>query len=330
MFDYQFANPSYLYLLLLVPIISIWYWRRHSKQQTDVVYSNLKAFAFAPKTMRERLRHFPFALRMLVLALIIVALARPQSSMSGEKLHTEGIDIALVLDISGSMLAEDFRPNRIEAAKNVASEFIDARENDRIGLVIFSGESFTQCPLTLDHSVLKNLLTKVKNGMVVDGTAIGTALANAVNRLKDSDAKSKVMILLTDGVNNRGEIDPLTAADIAHTFDIRVYTIGVGTQGMAPYPVQTPFGTQYQNMPTDLDENSLTKIAETTGGKYFRAHDNKELKKIYSDIDKLEKTKIETFAYRKHTDLFYTWLGFAIFILFVEVGLSQTYLKKLP
>ncbi|MBM4167378.1 MAG: VWA domain-containing protein [Ignavibacteria bacterium] len=330
MFNYQFANPNYLYLLLLIPILAIWYWLRHHKQQTDVVYSNLKAFAFAPKTLRERLRHFPFLLRMVVLALVIIALARPQSSMSGERLHTEGIDIVLVLDISGSMLAEDFRPNRIEAAKNVASEFISARENDRIGLVIFSGESFTQCPLTLDHGVLKNLLLKVKNGMVTDGTAIGTALANAVNRLKDSDAKSKVLILLTDGVNNRGEIDPLTAADIAHTFDIRVYTIGVGTHGMAPYPVQTPFGTRYQNMPTDLDEKTLTKIAEMTGGKYFRATTNKELKKIYSDIDKMEKTKIETFAYRKHTDLFYTWLFFSIVVLFAEIGLSQTYLRKLP
>lgn len=326
----QFANPNYLYLLALIPILAIWYWRRHHKQQTEVVYSNLKAFAFAPKTLRERLRHFPFVLRMFVLALVIIALARPQSSMSGEKLHTEGIDIVLVLDISGSMLAEDLRQNRIEASKSVADEFISARENDRIGLVIFSGESFTQCPLTLDHSVLKNLLSKVKNGMVADGTAIGTALANAVNRLKDSDAKSKVMILLTDGVNNRGEIDPQTAGEIAKTFEIRVYTIGVGSRGMAPYPVQTPSGTRYQNMPTDLDEPMLTKIADMTGGQYFRATNNKELKKIYDDIDKMEKTKIETFSYRRHTDLFYSWLGFAIFILFVEIGLSQSYLRKLP
>jgi len=326
----QFANPNYLYLLALIPILAIWYWRRHHKQQTEVVYSNLKAFAFAPKTLRERLRHFPFVLRMFVLALVIIALARPQSSMSGEKLHTEGIDIVLVLDISGSMLAEDLRPNRIEASKSVADEFISARENDRIGLVIFSVESFTQCPLTLDHSVLKNLLSKVKNGMVADGTAIGTALANAVNRLKDSDAKSKVMILLTDGVNNRGEIDPQTAGEIAKTFEIRVYTIGVGSRGMAPYPVQTPSGTRYQNMPTDLDEPMLTKIADMTGGQYFRATNNKELKKIYDDIDKMEKTKIETFSYRRHTDLFYSWLGFAIFILFVEIGLSQSYLRKLP
>ena len=330
MFNYQLANPGYLYLLALIPMLIIWYWRRHHKQQTDVVYSNLKAFAFAPKTLRERLRHFPIVLRMIVLALVIIALARPQSSTSGEKLHTEGIDIVLVLDISGSMLAEDFRPNRIEASKNVANEFISARENDRIGLVIFSGESFTQCPLTLDHSVLKNLLAKVKNGMVADGTAIGTALANAVNRLKDSEAKSKVLILLTDGVNNRGEIDPQTAGEIAKTFDIRVYTVGVGSRGMAPYPVQTPFGTRYQNMPTDLDEPMLAKIADITGGKYFRATNNSELKKIYEDIDKMEKTKIETFSFRRHTDLFYSWVSFALMFLIVEMGLSQTYLRKLP
>ena len=228
------------------------------------------------------------------------------------------------------MLAEDFRPNRVEAAKKVAAEFIEGRPNDRISLVIFAGESFTQCPLTLDHAVVENLLSQVKTGMIEDGTAIGSGLATAVTRLKDSKAKSRVIILLTDGVNNRGSIDPLTAANISHTFGVRVYTIGVGTQGVAPYPVQTPFGTQYQNMPVEIDETLLQKIADQTGGKYFRATDNQKLRAIYEEIDRLEKTKIEVTQFHKHKEEFYSAAMSAGFFLLLEVFLSQTVFRRLP
>ena len=263
-------------------------------------------------------------------AVFIIAIARPQSVSNKQNISTEGIDIVLELDLSGSMLAEDFNPNRIEAAKQVASEFIDGRTNDRIGLVVFSAESFTQCPLTTDYPVLKNLLRDVKNGMIADGTAIGLAIANGVNRLKDSKAKSKVMILLTDGVNNRGEIDPITAARIAATYNIRIYTVGVGAQGDAPYPVQTPFGIRRQLIPVDLDEKGLTQVAEMTGGKYFRATDNRTLKAIYKEIDQLEKTKIEVTAYKRYSELYGGWLMAGLLAVFVEVGLSITILRRNP
>jgi Ca-activated chloride channel family protein len=235
-----------------------------------------------------------------------------------------------VNDISGSMLAEDFRPNRIEAAKKVAMDFIDGRPTDRIGLVIFSGESFTQCPLTLDHGVIKSLLSEIKSGMIEDGTAIGMGLATAVSRLKDSKAKSRVIVLLTDGINNRGSIDPLTAAGIAQQFGIRAYTIGVGTTGMAPYPVQTPFGTQYQNVPVEIDEKLLEQIADQTGGKYYRATDNKKLKAIYDEIDRLEKTKIEVTQFRRHKEEFYSAAMFAGLFLLLELIFSQTLFRKIP
>jgi Ca-activated chloride channel family protein len=259
-----------------------------------------------------------------------IAAEEPQTTSHGENIYSEGIDIALLLDISGSMLAEDFQPNRIEAAKEVAQSFIDGRTNDRIGLVIFAGQSFTQCPMTLDYRVLKNLLRQVKPGVVEDGTAIGMAIAQGVNRLKDSKAKSKVMILLTDGVNNRGEIDPLTASQIAQTFGIRIYTIGVGTVGEAPYPVQTPFGIRYQNIPVDVDEKTLQQIAEMTDGKYFRATNNRALKQIYAEIDKMEKTRIEVRAYRSYTELFdsWAWIGLAAFLL--EIIVRGAVLRKLP
>jgi Ca-activated chloride channel family protein len=228
------------------------------------------------------------------------------------------------------MLAEDLRPNRIDAAKQVALDFVDGRATDRIGLVIFAGESFTQCPMTLDHRVLKDLLRQVKSGMVEDGTAIGLAIAQAVNRLKEGEAKSRVMILLTDGVNNRGEIDPMTATQIATTFDIRIYTIGVGTRGEAPYPVQTPFGVRYQNVPVDVDENTLREIASVTGGKYFRATDNRSLREIYQEIDRLEKTRIEVRAYRSYTELFYGWAAAGLIGLLLEMICSGTILRKLP
>jgi Ca-activated chloride channel family protein len=326
----RFANPEFLWLLVLIPLIAYFVWWRRRRMVTELQFSSLQPFEKIPKSFRERMRHSPVALRLMALLCLIIALARPQSTSSRQNVSTEGIDIVLLLDISGSMLAEDFTPNRIEAAKQVAEDFIDGRQNDRIGLVIFSGVSFTQCPLTTDYTVLKHLLRQVKNGMVVDGTAIGMAIANGVNRLKDSKAKSKVMILLTDGVNNRGEIDPLTAAKIAATYGIRIYTVGVGAQGEAPYPVQTPFGIRRQLIPADLDEKSLSTIAEMTGGKYFRATDNEKLKAIYKEIDKMERTKIQVTAYKRYTELYDTWLmlGFAFVVL--EVGMASTVLRKIP
>jgi Ca-activated chloride channel family protein len=297
---------------------------------TTIHYSSLKPFLSAPRTFRERLRHFPLALRLLLLASLIIALARPQSVSSKENVSTEGIDIVLILDLSGSMLAEDFTPNRLVAAKQVAEDFIEGRTNDRIGLVVFSAESFTQCPLTTDYPVLVKLLKEVKNGMIADGTAIGLALANGVNRLKESKAKSKVVILLTDGVNNRGEIDPTTAAKIAATFGIRVYTVGVGAEGMAPYPVQTPFGVRRQMMKVDLDEATLQSVATMTGGQYFRATDNQKLQSIYQEIDQLERTKIEVTAYKKYTELFPAWLMAGFILLAVELVLSNAVLRKVP
>jgi Ca-activated chloride channel family protein len=325
-----FVNPEFFLLLALVPAMVIWYWKRSRRQLVEIRVPTLRGFQTAPRTWRQRLRHLLFFSRIAAFILLVVALARPQSSSSGENVTTEGIDIVLAMDISGSMMAEDLRPNRVEAAKKVAADFIDGRPNDRIALVIFSGESFTQCPLTLDHGILKNLLSQVKTGMIEDGTAIGMGLATSVTRVKDSKAKSRVIILLTDGVNNRGEIDPLTAAGIAQTFGVRVYTIGVGTQGMAPYPVQTPFGTQYQNIPVEIDEPLMQNIAEQTGGKYFRATDTQKLKAIYQEIDRLEKTKIEVTQFSRHKEEFYSAAMLAGLFLLLETLLAQTYLRKIP
>jgi len=325
-----FAYPWVLWLLLLIPVLAFVYWRRRTRMVTEVTFSSVLPFDHIPGSLREKLRDVPAGLRLLALALFMVALARPQSVSNRENVSTEGIDIVLLIDISGSMLAEDFSPNRMQAARQVADEFIDGRTSDRIGLVIFSAESFTQCPLTTDYPVLKTLLKEVKNGMIADGTAIGLALANGVNRLKDSKAKSRVMILLTDGVNNRGEIDPITAAKIAATYGIRVYTVGVGAQGEAPYPVETPFGIQRRLIPVDLDEKTLTAVADMTGGKYYRATDNKKLKAIYKEIDQLERTKIEVTAYKRYSEKFYNWLLLGLIALLFEVGLSSTLLRKIP
>jgi Ca-activated chloride channel family protein len=328
--DITFASPLLLLFLLLIPGLAVWYYYRLKAKESDVRYSTLQPFAMIKYSMKERLRHLPFVLRLVALALVIIALARPQSTSKGQNVYSEGIDIVLALDISGSMLAEDFQPNRIEAAKNVAQDFIGGRTNDRIGLVIFSGESFTQCPLTVDYEVLKTLIKPLKSGMIEDGTAIGLGLANAVNRLRESKAKSKVIILLTDGVNNRGEIDPITAAEIAKSYGIRVYTVGVGTVGEAPYPVQTPFGIRYQMVPVEIDEKVLKQVAELTDGKYFRATDNKKLRSIYQEIDHLEKTRIEVRSYRRYTELFYSFIFVAVFLLIGDVGLSNTWLRKIP
>jgi Ca-activated chloride channel homolog len=325
-----FAYPWILYFLILIPLMALWYWFRGRKSLTSINYSSLNIFSGLKPTWRERLKYLPNVIRMLAVALLIIALARPQNFQSGENVYSEGIDIAMVLDISGSMLAEDLKPNRLDAAKGVIDEFIQARTSDRIGLVVFARDAFTQCPLTIDYSVLRNLLSEIKSGMIEDGTAIGNAIANGVNRLKDSKAKSKIMILLTDGVNNAGEVDPISAAQIAKTFNIRVYTIGVGTRGEAPYPVQTPFGIRYQMVPVEIDENVLKQIAETTNGEYFRATDTQKLKEIYNTIDKLEKTKLEITSYRNAKELFYPWLGGGLLLLILELGLSRTILRKLP
>lgn len=325
-----FAYPWVLYFLILIPLIGVWYYFRGKKNASSVIYSSFKLFPENVSTLRTKLVHLPIILRLIVLALLIIALARPQNFTSGTNINTEGIDIAMVLDISGSMLAEDFKPNRLEAAKKVIDEFIQGRISDRIGLVIFSRDAFTQCPLTIDYSVLRNLLKDIRSGMLQDGTAIGNAIANGVNRLKDSDAKSKVIILLTDGVNNAGEVDPLSAAEIARTFGIRIYAIGVGTRGEAPYPVQTPFGIRYQMMPVEIDETLLRQISERTGGQYYRATNNRALKEIYDRIDKMEKSKIEVTSYRSAQELYFNWLAAAFVLLLVEVGLSKTFLRKLP
>jgi Ca-activated chloride channel family protein len=323
----EFANPGFFWLLLLIPASVAWYIWRAEKLQGSLSVSNLKGFSSPQKSILPRLRHAAIVLRCLALLALIIALARPQSALSWQNSTTEGIDIVIASDISGSMLAEDFKPNRLEAGKNIAIDFIKDRPDDRIGLVIFSGESFTQCPLTIDHDVLINLFSAIKNGMIDDGTAIGMGLATAVNRLKDSEAKSKVVILLTDGSNNAGSIPPVTAAEIAKQFNVRVYTVGIGTRGFAPYPVQTPMGLRYQNMPVDVDEGTLTKIAGITGGKYFRATDNEKLKSIYEQIDKLEKAKIDVTQYHKKTEWFLPFAVIALFFLLTEFILKNTLLK---
>lgn len=328
--DITFAYPFVLWFLLLVPALGYWFWKKRDQVSPNFTYSSLQVFGKAPRTLKEKLANLPSWLRLAAITFFIVAAARPQSYSSGQNMYTEGIDIAMVLDISGSMLSEDLKPNRIEAAKKVIDDFIAGRTNDRIGLVIFSQDAFTQCPLTIDYNVLRNLLKQVHSGMIDDGTAIGNAIANGVNRLKDSKSKSKVMILLTDGVNNAGEIDPITAAQIAQKFGVRIYTVGVGTMGEAPYPFQTPFGIRYQMIPVEIDENLLQQISNITGGKYFRATNNKKLEEIYNEIDRLEKTRVEVTSYRNAKELFYGWAFTGLFLLFAEVGLSRTYLRKLP
>jgi Ca-activated chloride channel family protein len=306
-----FEHPFYLLLLLLLIPMIVWYIWKQRQNQASLQLSSSEGFQKAPKTYRIYLRHLPFVLRTLAIALLIIALARPQMTNSWNTTTTEGIDIALTLDISTSMLAEDLKPNRIEAAKEVAASFINGRPTDNIGLVVFSGESFTQCPLTTDHTVLLNLLKDVYCGMIEDGTAIGHGLATAVSRLKDSQAKSKVIILLTDGTNNRGEIAPVTAAEIAKAYNIRIYTVGVGSKGTAPYPYQTAMGVRYQNIPVEIDETTLTKIAQQTGGLYFRATNTEALKGIYSEIDHLEKTKMSVQEYSKKQEeyTFFAMIG---------------------
>jgi Ca-activated chloride channel family protein len=325
-----FHNPGYLFLLLLLIPIIYWYIKEMHKADASLQISSLQNLTKFPKSKRIKIRHLPFILRLLTLIFLIVAIARPQSSNSLRNETTEGIDIMIAFDISGTMLAEDLKPNRLEASKAVATEFILSRPNDNIGLVIFAAESFTQCPLTTDHDVLINLFKGVQYGMIEDGTAIGLGLANAVNRIKDGKAKSKVIILLTDGSNNRGDIAPVSAAEIAKTFGIRVYAIGVGSHGMVRVPVPTPLGMQYQLMESEFDEQTLKDIANITGGKYFRATDNLKLRNIYQEIDQLEKTKISVREYSKKNEMFYIFALAAFVCLISEILIRNTVLRKIP
>ena len=329
MSNYIFVNSEFLFLLIIPLAILVWYILMHKYRDSNILFSDTKSIN-KKVTLKNRLIHVPYLLKIIASAFLIIAIARPQSSSNWEESTTEGIDIVLAMDISGSMLALDLKPDRLEASKNVAMDFISKRKNDRVGLVIFAGESFTQCPLTTDHNVLINLFKDVKSGIVDDGTAIGMGLATAVNRLKESKAISKVIILLTDGVNNSGMIPPLTAAEIAQKFGIRVYTIGVGTEGLAPYPFQTPFGIQYQDIEVKIDEKTLQDIATLTEGMYFRATNNNSLKDIYKDIDDLEKSKIEVTKFHKRSEEFLPFALCALSLLLFGFILQVTYLKKLP
>jgi len=298
--------------------------------QASFKLASTNAFKDMKPGLKVRIRHLPFVLRLITIALVIVILARPQSVNSWEESQSQGIDIVLALDISGSMLSEDLQPNRLEAAKKVAAEFITDRPNDKIGLVVFSGESFTQCPLTTDHRILLNQLRDVDFGIIEDGTAIGLGLANSVNRLTNSKSKSKVVILLTDGTNNRGQIAPLTAADLARTQGIRVYTIGVGTKGMAPTPVQTSFGLRMQNMPVDIDEKTLTEIASITGGQYYRAVDTESLRKVYKEIDAMEKYLINVQNVTRKTEMYLPFSLLVLGLMLLEFLLRKTWLRTIP
>ena len=326
--NFIFINTEFFFLLFIPIALLIWYFFKSKKNTSEIVFSDLHSLE-KTKTIKNKLIHLTYLFKICALILLIIALARPQSSTNWEESTTEGIDIILSMDISGSMLAEDLKPNRLEASKEVAMDFISKRANDRVGLVIFSGESFNQCPLTTDHNVLINLFKDVKSGMVEDGTAIGMGLATAVNRLKSSEAVSKVIILLTDGINNSGMIPPITAAEIAQKFGIRVYTIGVGTEGFAAYPFQTPFGIQYQDVEVKIDEKTLQDIASLTEGKYFRATNNNSLKNIYKDIDELEKSKIEVTKFHKRSEEFLPFAIWALTLIFLSFILQITYFKKI-
>jgi Ca-activated chloride channel family protein len=330
---YRFANPEYLYLLLILPLLGYWYWKRAWRQSSHIRYSDIRLIKRIGQTRKQRTRHVLFILRMLFLALIIFSFARPQSSSKMRETSTEGVDIILALDVSSSMLAEDFKPkNRLVASCKVAEEFIWGRQNDRIGLVIFAGESFTQCPLTLDYGVLLTILQETEVAdKEWDGTAIGMGVVNAVNRLRDSKAKSKVIILLTDGVNNKGQVDPVTAANIAASFGIKIYTIGVGTQGTAMYPIDDPLlGRQYVPQQVEIDEELLRKIAGITKGQYFRATSTEKLSEIYQEIGEMEQTKIEVTEFTRYDEYFKFFLSAGLFLFVLELVLKNTVFRKIP
>ena len=330
-----FANNAYLLLLLLIIPAMVWYISRGYKRKASLMIPSTGMFNGMGKSWKTYLIHLPFILEIVALSMLAFILARPQTTDRWQDTEIEGIDIMMCMDVSTSMLAEDLKPNRIEAAKSVAADFINGRPNDNIGLSIFAGEAFTQCPMTVDHAVLLNLFNSVSsdiaaNGIIEDGTAIGMGLANAISRLKDSQAKSKVIILLTDGSNNRGEISPLTAAEMARSFGIRVYTIGVGTNGTAPYPVRSSFGVQYVNVPVEIDEDVLRQIASTANGQYYRATSNSKLKDVYEEIDKLERTKLQVKEFSKNQEEYQPFAVVLLLALLLIILLRQTILKTIP
>jgi len=325
-----FKNPELFYLLLVIAPMVVWYIFRQKRNTASIQVSSTASVFKAPKTIRHYLRHLVFLSQIIAIAFFVIVLARPQSSSNFENVTTEGIDIIIALDISTSMLARDFQPDRLEAAKNVAMEFISGREYDRMGLVVFAGEAFTQCPLTTDRAVLLNLFKDIKSGMIEDGTAIGNGLATAAARLKDSEAISRVVILLTDGENNSGEIAPVTAAEIAKTFGIRVYTVGVGSTGTAPYPVQTQFGIQLRDMEVQIDEETLQEISTITDGKYFRATSNSKLEEIYKEIDQLEKSKIDVHEFSRKSEEFLPFALIGILLLVLSLFLRTTIFRSIP
>lgn len=331
-----FASPEYFYLLLLIVPLVLWHFLSRRRREASLKMASTEAYRYVSKSPRMALVQLPFLLRVLTLVLVVIILARPQTSHSLSDTETEGIDIMMVMDISTSMLAQDLKPNRIEAAKEVATEFIAGRPTDNIGLTVFAGEAFTQCPMTVDHAVLLSMFRGVScdlpgQGLIDDGTAIGMGLANAISRLKDSQAKSKVIILLTDGVNNRGDISPLTAAEIAKQFGVRVYTIGVGAGGTAPYPYPLPGGgVHIVNMPVDVDPETLQQIAQTTGGLFYRAGSSQKLKEIYNDIDKLEKSKLKVTRYDKRYEAYAPFAVAALLSLLLEFLLRTTWLRRIP
>ena len=326
-----FEYPALLYLeFILIPLIALYVWRQIKGDAPSLTVSNSVPWNIKGKGIKRYMRHIPFICRMLAIALIIIAIARPRSSENFEKIDTEGIDIVLDMDVSTSMLARDFKPDRIGAAKNIAIEFISSRPSDRIGIVVFAGESYTQCHVTTDRVTLINMMKEVQTGLIDDGTAIGNGLATAVARLKDSDAKSKVIILLTDGVNNSGEIAPLTAAEIANTYGIRVYTIGVGAMGTAPYPVMTPWGVDIQDMKVEIDEDLLKNIAAMTDGKYFRATDNTKLLEIYNEINQMEKSRTTVDSFPIYSELFMRYALAALALLLFELVLRLFVLRRIP
>ena len=331
----SFANSAYLLLILLVIPCVFWYVFRGRKRRATLSVPTTSMFVGLRKSWKYYLIHVPFILEMIALVLLSLILARPQTTDRWQDTEIEGIDIMLCVDVSTSMLAEDLKPNRIEAAKQVASEFINGRPNDNIGLTIFAGEAFTQCPMTVDHTVLLNMFQNVSSdiaarGIIDDGTAIGMGLSNAISRLKDSQAKSKVIILLTDGSNNRGEVSPMTAAEMAKSFGIRVYTIGVGTNGTAPYPLQGAFGTQYISVAVEIDENMLRQIAQTANGQYYRATSNSKLKEVYEEIDKLERTKLQVKEFSKNQEEYQPLALALILCILASIILKQSVLRTIP